>query len=349
MSGIEIAGLVLGAIPLVISALEHYENIIGPAKAFYKYGNELSQLTQGLATQYASFEQSMLILLTPITNDAELNEMIDNTNSALWKDPDIDQALRGKLGKAYGAYTRKAQDVQRIMISIAKSLSIKGADKITQDGLEAIIEAHPPVKVDGVSHKFGFKNKIRFTMKKQQIKKSLDELQKAIDVLDKFHAKAEMLEEPYRADRRSKFVLPLYVIQQNAAKLYNVLLKTWCSTHSSHSAGLLLEQRLVKKLKRVEPGWKRKQQPTKSCDTSCFRISILQSPSPKRWLDVEFRLVEIYKYMISKSDSRRRIDISQFDRASRSSLRRSFPAASRHQPVLHPSTSLSSFHRVLSR
>lgn len=34
MSGVEIAGLVLGAIPLVIAALEHYEDALDPTIAF---------------------------------------------------------------------------------------------------------------------------------------------------------------------------------------------------------------------------------------------------------------------------------------------------------------------------
>jgi len=48
MSGIEIAGLVLGAIPLVISALEHYENSLDPTIAFIRWNRELSTAIQKL-------------------------------------------------------------------------------------------------------------------------------------------------------------------------------------------------------------------------------------------------------------------------------------------------------------
>jgi hypothetical protein len=90
------------------------------------------------------------------------------------------------------------------------------------------------------------------------------------------------------------FMLPVDIIRENAKKLYNVLSKTWCSTHSSHSAGLLLEQRLVKKPKRGGPGWQRKRLTLDHCDTNYFSLSLLQPSisTSKKWLDVEIRLVE---------------------------------------------------------
>ena len=52
MSGIEIAGLVLGAIPLVISALEHYENALDSTIAFIRWNRELSTAIQKLWYYY---------------------------------------------------------------------------------------------------------------------------------------------------------------------------------------------------------------------------------------------------------------------------------------------------------
>lgn len=48
MSGVEIAGLVLGAIPLVIAALEHYEDALDPTIAFLMWNRELSAAIQNL-------------------------------------------------------------------------------------------------------------------------------------------------------------------------------------------------------------------------------------------------------------------------------------------------------------
>lgn len=290
MSGVEAAGFVLAAIPLVISALEHYEDILDPTVAFVKYRGELSRATRELGNQHASFEQTIQILLQPITDEEELSDMIENTDSSYWSEPSIDRALRKKLGKAYHSYLRKTQDIQSIMMELAEKLNIEGANRISQNGLEAIISAHPPAKQKGVIHRFEFKERVQFTMKRQRIKKALDGLKEAIAVLDTLYAKAEKLEEPYKATNRLNFAFPLQVIQANAARLYSVLSRTWCSAHPSHSAGLLLEQRLIRREKRRAIQGRQKPTAADSCCSDCFGI-LLQSPTPK-WLDVEIRLVK---------------------------------------------------------
>ncbi len=124
-------------------------------------------------------------------------------------------------------------------------------------------------------------------MKRQKVKRLLVELDICNKRLDTHANKAEKLEKPYKAEKRSKFALPLRMIEENATRLYDVLARTWCLAHSSHHAGLLLEPRLVKKRKgRVS------QQTAEKYDVNCFRILLLQSPSPRKWLDVEFRLIE---------------------------------------------------------
>ncbi|KAK6331780.1 hypothetical protein TWF718_002321 [Orbilia javanica] len=298
MSGIEIAGLVLGAIPLVISALEHYEDIIGPTKAFFKFQGELDHAIRELRVQYTLFEQSMEVLLRPITTDHQLNDMIDNSNSNLWQDPDIEEELRKNLGRAYPSYMSTVDRIQSIMTRIAlKFDNINGTENLTRDGLKAIISQHGAAKVGGRLQKFEISRRVKFTMKKKKIKESVEELQKCVDTLDKFQAKADKIaavDERYNIENEFVLTLHVDVIRENAKKLYDVLSKTWCSTHPSHSAGLLLEQRLIRKPRRGGPGRRHKNSMLSHCDTDCFALSLLQysASNSKKWLDVEIRVVE---------------------------------------------------------
>lgn len=52
MSGVEIAGLVLGAIPIVYAALENYERALDPMKAFARWRGELEKLIKDLWYPY---------------------------------------------------------------------------------------------------------------------------------------------------------------------------------------------------------------------------------------------------------------------------------------------------------
>lgn len=51
MSGLEVAGVVLGALPLVISALEHYANRVASFKRYRKYRIQFQGLIDAVKTQ----------------------------------------------------------------------------------------------------------------------------------------------------------------------------------------------------------------------------------------------------------------------------------------------------------
>ncbi|KAF2233970.1 hypothetical protein EV356DRAFT_533270 [Viridothelium virens] len=131
--------------------------------------------------------------------------------------------------------------------------NMRGVENLTRDRLEAIISQHAAAKVDGKLQKLEVSGRVKFTMKKRKIKESLEELGRYIDMLDKFQVKADkiaVVDELYTPEGTTGSTLPIDTIRNNAKKLYNTLTKTWCSKHSSHAAGLLLEQRLIQKPKK---------------------------------------------------------------------------------------------------
>lgn len=124
MSGIEITGLLLGSLPLLISAIEHYNDGLAPAKAFWKWGDQLSHFTRELWYQHTSYELTVRVLLSPITTDAELDEMMSDPESKLWKSGRMGAQLHEKLGPAYKAYLYTIKEIEEILKSIANNLDI---------------------------------------------------------------------------------------------------------------------------------------------------------------------------------------------------------------------------------
>ncbi|KAF2465073.1 uncharacterized protein BDR25DRAFT_295894 [Lindgomyces ingoldianus] len=244
MSGVEIAGLVLGAIPLVIAALKQYEDGLDSAMAFFKWNRELSVLIQALWYQHTSYVQSIKLLLSPITTDEERQTMLEDSKNQLWKSKSMSDALSDRLGDAYQAYMQTVSTIEEIVKSLAEKLDIQGSDEISQQGLEAIVLANPLSSQEN-GYTFHFKRRVNFTMSRKKVRRLLEELKSCNLRLDSFANKAEKLKEPYRTETRLKFAAPLGVIENNATKLYNILCRTWCASHDSHRAGLLLERRLV--------------------------------------------------------------------------------------------------------
>ncbi|KAG8624537.1 hypothetical protein KVT40_007604 [Elsinoe batatas] len=269
MSGIEVAGLVLAAIPLIISALEH-ESSDG----------------SGIYSTHL--------------NTSERQDMLENSASQLWQNADINQSLIDHLQGRYASYMRTVREIERIIcLMAAKVENAHGLQNLDREGLKALVSHQPPAKVQGRPQKFQFSQAIRFTMSKRKLSKLSEELKENIDFLDSFQDKADKIiaieaDSPASHQRQSKLVLHIETVRSNAEKLHNALSSTFCSAHASHSAGLLLEQKFTRKVKRRDPGWQALSSRPQTCDVSCFGRSVSQAPGSvlKKWLDLEIRLAE---------------------------------------------------------
>jgi hypothetical protein len=122
-------------------------------------------------------------------------------------------------------------------------------------------------------------------MKRRTVKTLLERLDKCNARLSGFMDKAGKIQDEVPGSRiKIKFVAPLECIQGNASKVHRVLFRSWCDTHPMHRAGLLLEQRLVRRKRKM---WKGPPQKAGECD--CFGVSLLRVPV-LTWIDTEFRV-----------------------------------------------------------
>jgi len=101
MSGVEVIGIVLGAVPLVISALEHYKEGIDVVKDYRDYHLILRSLKTKLTIQEELYRGTLQILLSSELTEYESHALFPETNahrhSALWGTPEIEAKLRRKL------------------------------------------------------------------------------------------------------------------------------------------------------------------------------------------------------------------------------------------------------------
>lgn len=101
MSGFEIAGLVLGALPLVISALEHYKSGKSIASALVQWRGHLDTLIHRLKQQDTLFLLSLRELLH-IARVQELSDgRLDLTREecvTIFSSPETEEAMKESLG-----------------------------------------------------------------------------------------------------------------------------------------------------------------------------------------------------------------------------------------------------------
>jgi hypothetical protein len=99
MAGSEITGVVLGVLPLLISAVGTYDNVYRPFVTRYKdYEPALKSFQQGLLTERAIFRNECRLLLRSSVDSELVQEMLEDLTHDGWADRDIEQKVSQYLG-----------------------------------------------------------------------------------------------------------------------------------------------------------------------------------------------------------------------------------------------------------
>lgn len=108
MSGFEIAGVVLGTFPLVVTAIEAYLNFM---KDWSGAASELKsihrQLTTGKSRLYNVCDQ----LLGSIVAQKDIEPMLKAPFGPLWQDPETNRRIRRRLWESYDTFEATVSNI----------------------------------------------------------------------------------------------------------------------------------------------------------------------------------------------------------------------------------------------
>jgi hypothetical protein len=142
MSGVEIVGVVLGSIPLIVKAFEHYAEGVKSVRRLFHYKWELKSYSLALRTEFCLFQNVLTWLLSGITT-ADKVEILISGSGVAWSDKELVTALRDRLGKSYGVFLDLTLDMRDALGSFQKRL---GLDDDGQVSLE--LSNHPIAALD---------------------------------------------------------------------------------------------------------------------------------------------------------------------------------------------------------
>jgi hypothetical protein len=126
MSGLEVAGVVLGALPLVISALEHYARGAESVKIYYRYKIQLQNLIDAVKTQKVIFTNTLEQLLTGIVPADKMTAVIADPAAH----PKVDLRLKGILRDGYDAYFSNVRGMQVALATVMAKLKLDADGKV---------------------------------------------------------------------------------------------------------------------------------------------------------------------------------------------------------------------------
>ncbi|KAI1409484.1 hypothetical protein F5Y13DRAFT_181986 [Hypoxylon sp. FL1857] len=257
MSGFEVAGVILGAIPLVISALEHYKTGKGVLVSFVKWDGQLDTLIEKLEDQRLSFYFDILELLhgagveDVISGDYVSEERCVSILQNMKNEVEIKEyfgAMHDRFLKILGRYEKC------LRIIVSKLTHIYRPPNVAKDDLAAILAANQSGK-----GAFAFKHRVKFTIEKSSLKVLIKELRE--DVLSlKTIIKGMKTQREYTARQPShdseRLARMFGQVQINATPLFATMCKVCtCECPTRHKVLMRLDNRmrLQKERSRLRP------------------------------------------------------------------------------------------------
>ncbi|THZ18496.1 hypothetical protein D6C91_05489 [Aureobasidium pullulans] len=251
MSGLEVAGIVLAVIPLFISAIEHYEDGLGPVKMLRLsvYRRQLAHYRTKLVLEYGLYTNALEELLVDIVPRQDLRNMITQGSGPLWRDPMLDNRLKERLGMIYDTYLLVMRQMQEVMVKIACLLDIAIQDNTAVSQLEHLLITIPSqsIATQGTSQSsvHDLKRRLKFGLKSGQIQPLLEELGRYNSTIYQFTESSKRLEGQRSATPKSTFTTPIHHVRNCAEKLHRCLGGAWtCPLHTSQVIDLQLESRV---------------------------------------------------------------------------------------------------------
>ena len=123
MSGFEVTGVLLGAIPLLIAALEQYKTTKSKLRGFRYKALYIDRLIAALEEQRVLIESDLRLLLAAVGYEDEyVTALGANTSRAFLESYEISREVGSFLGLNHEPYTKRLENCRSSLEDIAKEI-----------------------------------------------------------------------------------------------------------------------------------------------------------------------------------------------------------------------------------
>ena len=121
MSGIEVAGLILGAFPVLLGAIKKNKEVLELIEDWWKVERLYEASWKKVKAQQVLFKRNLVQFLRPIfIDDSLLNELIANPFSEQWDWSNLAASLREHLPMDYESYVDTMQEFYEILLILGE-------------------------------------------------------------------------------------------------------------------------------------------------------------------------------------------------------------------------------------
>ncbi|CAI7647767.1 unnamed protein product, partial [Penicillium manginii] len=238
----EVVGLVLGVVPLIVSAAEHYDDILGPIQRYRKFSSKVKRLSAEIEVERAIFLTECQILLGTVADRSLVAKMLNQHEHSFWNDKGLQANLNQKLGSL-------APACEFLMSSIRQKL---GKLQEICKKLD-IVETTSAVGgcVGSKKWRHGLKEKLKFSISELPLKTAMSDLRELNKSLVTLSSQVLRLDSPasashpdlqQQAPRQNipDVVKRSQIIRTSSRHLYKTLSGA-CTAHAEHTLQLQLD------------------------------------------------------------------------------------------------------------
>ncbi|KAL1613934.1 hypothetical protein SLS54_010144 [Diplodia seriata] len=224
MSGIEVAGLVLGALPLIVKALKAYSSGASTIRRYIRYHTPLKDLSTELGVEYVLYLNACERLLDGLVDDnTEREALLQKPGGPAWKNQELERRLKQRLSKGYPVFVDTVNQIEFAVAELMKLL------KFSPDGQPQFNAAN------GFAREY---RRLSFSLNKSKYDDLISTVKKYGAALRELTNQSIVL-EPSRSARR----LPDFeLIRSYATSIYSTFCTALqCNCQTTHVLHLRLE------------------------------------------------------------------------------------------------------------
>lgn len=116
----EAIGLTLAVLPLLISAAEHYQDILEPFARYRHFTSKVDRFQQRLKIQRTVFRNECRILLESVVEHDVALRMLEDKDHPQWVDQSVDTQLLEQLDSSKDACITIITQIEEQLLNVAK-------------------------------------------------------------------------------------------------------------------------------------------------------------------------------------------------------------------------------------
>lgn len=128
MSGFEVAGLVLGAIPMVVAAFQVYSDTFSKVDKWKRYARDVGRISRSLLLDQARLESICEKLLSGLVPVTDIEAMMKQPHGPLWKAKSLNDRMDIRLWKSGEDIMAAIGDIYSAVDEIKVKLNLVGGE-----------------------------------------------------------------------------------------------------------------------------------------------------------------------------------------------------------------------------